>query len=65
MKCYDCQAFIYESSRNLKTRRTEHKRATKNGDLNNNITEHRLKQNTLSTETVLSAEPTVRTVTSA
>ena len=30
------------SGRNLNTRLTEHKRATRNGDLNNNIAEHHL-----------------------
>ena len=35
--------YIGETGRNLTTRLTEHKRATKKGDLNNNIAEHHLK----------------------
>ena len=55
IKCSDCQAtFIGETGRNLTTRLNEHKRATKKGDLNNNISEHHLKQATLSTGTLLS-----------
>ena len=34
-----------ETGRNLNTRLTEHKRATRNGDLNNNIAEHHLQTN--------------------
>ena len=34
--------YIGETGRNLNTRLTEHKRATRNGDLNNNIAEHHL-----------------------
>ena len=42
--CSDCQAtYIGETGRNLTTRLTEHNRATKKGDLNNNIAEHHLK----------------------
>ena len=37
IKCCDCQA-----GRNLSTRPTEHKRAKRNGDVNNNIAEHHL-----------------------
>ncbi|KAK2550408.1 hypothetical protein P5673_028927 [Acropora cervicornis] len=37
--------YIGETGRNLTTRLTEHKRATKKGDLNNNIAEHHLKTN--------------------
>ena len=44
IKCCDCQAsYIGETGRNLSTRLTEHKRATKNGDINNHIAEHHLK----------------------
>ena len=43
-KCCDCQAsFIGETGRNLSTRLTEHKRAMRNGDVNNHIAEHHLK----------------------
>ena len=45
-KCCDCQAtYIGETGRNLNIRLTEHKRATRNGDLNNNIAEHLLQTN--------------------
>ena len=41
IKCSDCQAsYIGETGRNLNTRLTEHKRATKNGDANNHIAVH-------------------------
>ena len=41
IKCSDCQAsYIGETGRNLNTRLTEHKRATRNGDVNNHISEH-------------------------
>ena len=37
-KCCDCQAsYIGETSRNLRTRLTKHKRATRNGDVNSHI----------------------------
>ena len=43
IKCSDCQAsYIGETGRNFNTRLTEHKRATRNGDVNNHISEHRL-----------------------
>ena len=43
IKCCDCQAsYIGETCRNLNTRLTEHKRATRNGDVNNHIAEHHL-----------------------
>ena len=41
IKCSDCQAsYIGEPGRNLNTRLTEHKRATRNGDVNNHIAVH-------------------------
>ena len=44
IKCCDCQAsYIGETGRNVSTRLTEHKRATRNGDVNNHIAEHHLK----------------------
>ena len=46
IKCCDCQAtYIGETGRNLNTRLTEHRRATWNGDINNNIAEHHLQTN--------------------
>ena len=66
IKCCDCQAtYIGETGRNLNTRLTEHKRATRNGDLNNNIAEHHLQTNhvTESTGTLLNAWSTVLTTT--
>ena len=46
MKCCDCQAtYIGETGRNLNVRLTEHKRATRNGDINNHVAEHHLKTN--------------------
>ena len=44
IKCCDCQApSIGETGRNLSTRLTEHKRSTRNGDVNNHIAEHHIK----------------------
>ena len=46
IKCCDCQAtYIGETGRNLNVRVTEHKRATRNGDINNHIAEHHLQTN--------------------
>ena len=43
IKCCELQAsYIGETGRNLTTRLREHKRATRNGDLNNHIAEHHL-----------------------
>ena len=43
IKCCNCQAsYIGETGRNLSMRLTEHKRATRNGDVNNHIAEHHL-----------------------
>ena len=41
INCSDCDAFyIGETGRKLTTRRTEHKRTTRKGDVNNHIVEH-------------------------
>ena len=46
IKCCDCQStYIGETGRNLNTRLTEHRRATRNGDISNNIAEHHLQTN--------------------
>ena len=46
IKCCDCQAtYIGETGRNLNVRLTEHKRATRNGDINHHIAEHHLQTN--------------------
>ena len=46
IKCCDCQAtYIGETGRKLNTRLTEHRQATRNGDINNNIAEHHLQTN--------------------
>ena len=46
IKCCDCQAtYIGETGRNLNTRLTEHRQATRNGNINNNIAEHHLQTN--------------------
>ena len=43
IKCCDCQAsYIGETGRNLSTQLTEHKLATRNGNVNNHFTEHHL-----------------------
>ena len=43
IKCCDFQAsYTGETGRNLNIRLTEHKRVTKNGDVNNHIAEHHL-----------------------
>ena len=43
IKCCDCQAtYIGETRRNLTTRLTERKRATRNGDVNNYVGDHHL-----------------------
>ena len=42
-KCCDCQAtYIGETGKNLSTRLTERKQATRNGDVNNYIADHHL-----------------------
>ena len=41
IKCSDCQvSYTDDTGRNLNTRMTEHKRATRNGDANNHIVVH-------------------------
>ena len=46
IKCWDCQAtYIGETSKTLNVRLAEHKRATRNGDINNHIAEHHLQAN--------------------
>ena len=46
IECSDCQAsYIGETGRNLNTRLTEHKRSTRNGDVNNHISEHHRQTN--------------------
>ena len=64
IKCSDCQAsYIGEIGRNLNTRLTEHKRATRNGDANNHIAVlHQLTNHTTLTGTLLNASPTVQTI---
>ena len=43
IKCCDCQAsYIGETGRNLRTQLTEHKRATRNSEVNNHIAKHHL-----------------------
>ena len=43
IKCTDWQAYIGETGRKMKTRLTEHKRATKNSDIRNHISEQQHK----------------------
>ena len=44
IKCCNCQAsYIGETGRNLSMRLTKHKRAMRNGDVNNHLAEHHLK----------------------
>ena len=46
INCSDCHAsYIGETGRNLTTRLTEHKRATRKGDVNNHIAEHHRRTN--------------------
>ena len=64
IKCCDCQAtYIGETGRNLNTRLTKHKRATRNGDLNNTLLNTIYKLITESTRTLLNAWSTVLTTT--
>ena len=61
IKCCDCQAtYIGDTGRNLNVRLTQHKRATRNGDINNHNAEHHLQTTTESTGTLSSAPPTVQ-----
>ena len=64
IKCSDCQAsYIGETGRNLKTRLTEHKRATRNGDVNNHIAEHyRLTNHTIDLDSAQCVKPTALTI---
>ena len=54
ISCSDCHAsYIGETGRNLSTRLTEHKRATRKGDVNNHIAEHhRLTNHTIDWDSV-------------
>ena len=53
IKCCDCQAtYIGKTGRNLNVRLTEHKRATRNGDINNHIAEHHLQTNERTNECI-------------
>ena len=63
IKCCDRQAtYTGETDRNLDIRLTEHKQATRRGDINNRINENHLQTNhTESTGTLLNALPTLRT----
>ena len=46
IKCYDCKGtYIGDTGRNLNVPLTEHKRVTRNGDINNHNAEHHLKTN--------------------
>ena len=62
--CCDCQAtYMGETGRNLNKWLTEHKRATRNDDLNSNIAEHHLQTNRRIDGTLLNALSTVLTTT--
>ena len=64
IKCCDCQAsYIGETGRNLNIRLIEHKRATKNGDVNNHIADTIYTRITQLTGTLLNALLTVQTTT--
>ena len=46
IKCCDCQAtYVGEAGRNLNIQLTEHKQATRNGDINIHVAEHHLQTN--------------------